>query len=543
MRSPASRSCVAPPYGGKLRYVNALTHWLLLACAVLALTAGADLTATAQALPSASASAPAACVATKKPTNSEPRLAERVAAADRAIKARRPGAWAALAELAHYSCEIMGDRQPADAAFRRCLRECADARDVYFAHVYYALMLERFGDEPGAEQQYLEALQSRDDPQNAYMAYMSYATMLDRRGRPRDALDLLNRFAGDWSYFSPPLQLKLSLMRALGLDAGAEEQAAKLRPATDLVRTRLDSPPLSAIPVEANPMAQNAFGRTIEVVGKAWIEPAAEAGPPKPGLLIYHRASMPNPAAFVRNVALEPGLRFIVVADLGASGCRALVGDARYDLVECPWRSGRADADLFRVVDEKTPLPPPFVLRPRSPSTVGSSPLSEEAPLWSAWETMYRAFADFEQRGQPAYAVSVLEQAGLTSAEAAQVRTAGKEYVRQIERIDADARRQIAERFSPSDPIARALPHSVTDPAPPLGIDGDKLPAGKTLEDVLTEEGFTSRIESQKDALLRAHLDDLSRAIPEKVASLEHHVRENIAPGVRRVTIVGAPAK
>ncbi len=139
---------------------------------------------------------------------------------------------------------------------------------------------------------------------------MGYATMLERHGRARDALDVLNRFAGDWSYRSPPLQLKLSLMRALGMDTLAEEEAAKRRSDSDLVRTRLDSPPMSAIPVERNPLAQAAFGRTIEVVGNAWIEPAAEASP-GPGRLVYRRASGPDPAAFARSIALEPGQRLL----------------------------------------------------------------------------------------------------------------------------------------------------------------------------------------------------------------------------------------
>jgi hypothetical protein len=190
--------------------------------------------------------------------------------------------------------------------------------------------------------------------------------MLERHRRTRDALDILNRFAGDWSYRSPPLQLKLSLMRKLGMDTRAEEAAARLRSDTDLARTRLDAPPMSAIPVESNPLAQLAFGRTIEVLGDAWIEPAA-GGTPGSGRLYYRRASMPDPSAFAHTVAFASGQRFVVVADLGTAGCRIAVGEARYDVEECPWRSGRADASLFRVVDERTPLDPPLRVRVRSP--------------------------------------------------------------------------------------------------------------------------------------------------------------------------------
>jgi hypothetical protein len=207
-----------------------------------------------------------------------------------------------------------------------------------------------------------------------------------------------------------------------------------------------------------------------------------------------------------------------------------LVDRARYDVEDCPWRTGRVDANLFRVVEERAPLAPPVDLRPRPPVEEGA-PESVAAPLATAWESMYRSFEEFERRGSSAYAESVLEQsAGLAPAGAAQVRAAGQEYVRQLERIDADARRQIAERFAPPHMIAR----SGADPSPPLAIDPSGLPAGKTLRQVLTEEGFISRIESQKEALLAAHLADLRRAIgADKVASLERVVQEQIAPGVR----------
>ena len=200
--------------------------------------------------------------------------------------------------------------------------------------------------------------------------------------------------------------------------------------------------------------------------------------------------------------------------------------------------------NLFRVVEERTPVPPPFVVRPIPPLPVGPSPQSEPAPLWSAWESMYRSFAEFERRGEPAYAESVLEQnAGLTPAEAAQVRAAGQEYLRQLERVDADARRQIAERFAPSRPDGRSFPQpSGRDPGAPLVIDPTALPDGKTLQEVLADEGFISRLDSQKEALLRAHLADLGRAIPaEKVESLERVVEQQIAPGVRRATRAGPP--
>jgi hypothetical protein len=153
---------------------------------------------------------------------------------------------------------------------------------------------------------------------------------------------------------------------------------------------------------------------------------------------------------------------------------------------------------------------------------------------------MYRSFDSFEQRGSPAYAASILEEtAGLTAGEAAQVRAAGRAYLAQLERVDADARRQIAERFAPRSAAAQPS----RDPSPPLATAGSLVPQGKTQQEVLEAEGFISQLDAQKDGLLRAHVADLGAAIgAEKAASLERVVQEQIAPGVRVVTRVGAPS-
>ena len=165
--------------------------------ATLLLAAGRCFDAAAQPFPPLPA--PMACVARNSAASADPRLAEKVAAAERAVASTAAGAWPALADLAQFACSVTGDRLPVDAAFRRCIRDCAEERDRYFARLIYAQTLERFDDVLGAENQYLQALLSRDDPQNAYQAYMLYATMLERLERARDALDVLNRFAGDWS--------------------------------------------------------------------------------------------------------------------------------------------------------------------------------------------------------------------------------------------------------------------------------------------------------------------------------------------------------
>ncbi len=69
-----------------------------------------------------------------------------------------------------------------------------------------------------------------------------------------------------------------------------------------------------------------------------------------------------------------------------------------------------------------------MTFRPTPPLPVGATAQSEPAPLWVVWAREYRSIAEFEQRGSLAYAEGVLEQsAGLTAAEATEVRAAGQE--------------------------------------------------------------------------------------------------------------------
>jgi tetratricopeptide (TPR) repeat protein len=314
---------------------------------------------------------PTACAAPSAQVGADDRLATKIEAVERHIGDREPIAWPKLADLAQYACAI-GDRGAVDNAFLRCFRDCVDEHDVYLAHVYYAATLERFGDLLGAENQYLDAITAEPDPSEALSAYSGYAGLLERSGRPREALDLLNRLPAGSGAATNAWPLKLALMRELGMDLRG------VAPPTGSPRvTRID-PPLSAIPVEDNPLAQSAFATAIEVTADVWIEPKAGVSVEQPGHLYYHRASTPDPAAFERRLLLTRGEQFLVVADLGSEGCRVLVGDARYDIETCPWRGAAATTEtLFRVVGERVPAPPPFraiVRSPFEPGGAGTAP-------------------------------------------------------------------------------------------------------------------------------------------------------------------------
>jgi tetratricopeptide (TPR) repeat protein len=130
------------------------------------------------------------------PRTADINVDELVAAAERAIDTQQRNVWPALGRLSMGACAI-GSRDAVDRVFARCFTACVDDTDRYVAEIEYAAVLERFGDALGAELHFQRAIALKAEPEDALTAYTNYAAFLDRSGRPRDALELLNRFAPD----------------------------------------------------------------------------------------------------------------------------------------------------------------------------------------------------------------------------------------------------------------------------------------------------------------------------------------------------------
>jgi hypothetical protein len=104
------------------------------------------------------------------------------------------------------------------------------------------------------------------------------------------------------------------------------------RPAIDV--------PLSAIPVEDNPLAQRPFAKRISVSADVTLEPRARATGVEPAHLYYLRVMMPDLTTREAKTLIARGETFDDVVDLGATGCRILWHGSRYDVEDCPWRAG-----------------------------------------------------------------------------------------------------------------------------------------------------------------------------------------------------------
>lgn len=496
------------------------------------------------------------CGAAMNPRTADINVDEIAAAAEHAIDTQPRNVWPALGRLSMAACAI-GSREAVDRVFARCFTACVDDTDRYVAEIEYATVLERFGDALGAELHFQRAIALRAEPDDALTAYTNYAAFLDRSGRPRDALELLARFPLDsraavWVY---PLQV--GLMYKLGMGDSPEMKAlvrAHFGPDGAGGPMRFGRPPidvpLSAIPVEDNPLAQRPFAKRISVSADVTLEPRVRATGVEPGHLYYLRVMMPDLTKREAKTLIARGETFDDVVDLGATGCRILWRGSRYDVEDCPWRAGSARASeartLYAIVDDRVRTQSPLAnFVPRPPVPLGDTPASEPAPEWEVWKALYDDL--HAQDARLAFATSLLGRAGLDTRDAEAVRGAGEDYLRELARFDVDLLHEIADRYSgpveARDPVTGVvLPPSGrivlggTSTLPYVEVDPRAL-GGKTLQETLDADGVIARFDAQKDALLQAHFATLEHSVGAvKLAALQRSVRSTLAPGMRRVT-------
>ena len=486
------------------------------------------------------------CGVPRDPGLVDPNVGELAAAAERAIDTQQRNVWPVLGKFSMGAC-AMGARDVVDRVFARCFTACVDDVDRYVAEIEYATTLERFGDALGAELHFQRAIALRDGPENALTAYTNYTAFLDRSGRPRDALELLNRIPPDSNAARSTFPFKLMLMQKLGMQ-NSPEMAALTHTPPPFGRPPIDVP-LSAIPVEDNPLAQRPFAKRIAASADVTIEPRAGATGVAAAHLYYRRASMPDPSTFEATARVARGETFDDIVDLGATGCRILWHGARYDVDDCPWRAGASRAQeaptLYTIVDDKVRTQPALPLLPTPPVPLGDTPGSEPAPEWMAWSHLYSDLVGAERVPQ-SLAAALLERAGLDERDAAAVRGAGDNYLRDLARVDDDLPREIADRYGPKPEAQQPVSGGVVQAPIPLmivrfgssavQIDRQAL-GGKTLQEALEADGVIARMDAQKDALLRAHFASLERTIgAAKLAALQDVVRSDVAPKILRST-------
>jgi hypothetical protein len=275
----------------------------------------------------------------------------------------------------------------------------------------------------------------------------------------------------------------------------------------------------------------------IELRGDVSLAPRSfDAGPDaesdsEKGSLYFVRAGSRNPVNLARRVVLTKGQQFTVVATLGGTGCRIEHAGTSYDLVQCPWMNERGDrqGDLYRVLNRRASaraMPPPQTLPVRPPIPLpGAQPVAPGT--WARWWGFYGSLARPVSEAQIDTMTTLASRAGLTEAEAALVWQAAEGYLEALETIDTEARNEIAARFQVPVRFERL-------PEPPTREDGSsrlpvlvpaQLPDGRSVQQVLAEEGFMARVEARKAEALAQHRAQLAELLtPAARAALEQAV-------------------
>ena len=163
------------------------------------------------------------------------------------------------------------------------------------------------------------------------------------------------------------------------------------------------------------------------------------------------------------------------------------------------------------------------------------------APDWLVWRVFHDSL-DFYDQQSPAVVLDLLkERLDLSEAERSEFMTIGYSYLRQLDRIDEEARAEIVARYK-TDTTPAILPPSVARPEEVLRAGAGQIartfvvgqtPDGHSIRDLLVTDGLVARIEARRQATLRLHLDTVRRAFgSDRLSKIETWVLSEVAPNV-----------
>lgn len=138
----------------------------------------------------------------------------------------------------------------------------------------------------------------------------------------------------------------------------------------------------------------------------------------------------------------------------------------------------------------------------------GSAQQSDAATgaSWLAWKA-FHASVNFYAQKSPDLAQDILQQQfRLTPAEAAGVLAAGQAYTSELERIDADARREAEHRYPDLMSSRRGASTGRQRWTAPKGMTGSKeMTAPQSLRERAVKDGLFAQVERRKAAALARH--------------------------------------
>jgi hypothetical protein len=161
----------------------------------------------------------------------------------------------------------------------------------------------------------------------------------------------------------------------------------------------------------------------------------------------------------------------------------------------------------------------------------GSS--AQAVPEWMAWRAFQESMSYYSQQSSERFNRMLASQFGLTRAQADALLNAGRTFIADIQRIDADAQVEIRRRY----PDALG-PGNWPPAGPPNRSSGPR----KSIRERAIADGLYAKVESAKQTALNSHLEALGRSLDAgKLIQIRQHVQTTVASRIK-IFITDPPA-
>ena len=166
-------------------------------------------------------------------------------------------------------------------------------------------------------------------------------------------------------------------------------------------------------------------------------------------------------------------------------------------------------------------------------------------PDWLTWKVFHQSLNRYSEKSTAKTTELFKEQFGVAAKASPAVLALGQSFVATLDRIDADAKKELDRRYGmdlpplPSNVIERFASKGVKPPRRTL-----KLRPGKTLRQMAIDDGLDAEFTRQKEAALARHLTALRQVLgSSKVDRMNQFVFTKVRPNVKRFDLDPQPVR
>lgn len=162
------------------------------------------------------------------------------------------------------------------------------------------------------------------------------------------------------------------------------------------------------------------------------------------------------------------------------------------------------------------------------------TPKAIPAPDWMVWRAFHRRLELYQRESPTKMHAILVERVGLTDSESYVFDTAGSMYLDELVLIEDHVRHEISSRFMLDERLHGPLLASMRSKFNWIRMPPARTPDGRTVNEVLSAEGFFVRLEERRQSVFRAHWESLAESIGLfKLVRLERVIKKEVAPSLR----------